>query len=253
MRDKLFWFALIFAGFYLFNKMNKATSATVEEGIEQQSDRNIQNQQRQRQTEIEPNFGDKDKPLNLPRKDGEVSYQGNNQDDYSSQNQNRPTTRPNLGSGEKDISLGEYGSIKLPKKDGSNTTGRDANPTNNNNYKNENPNSSSERMLVKLDPKTAIGEGILDNVNGASRVVFDGKSFQVTNSSSLKVYIDSGGFSTMTDCSNSNIYVKSSAQFMITGNGRNNTIYYEDGAAIRNGLAENVNNRFVQVREIVFD
>jgi len=108
-------------------------------------------------------------------------------------------------------------------------------------------------MLVKLDPKTSIGDGTLNNVNGASRVVFDGKSFQVTNSSNLKVYIDTGGFSAMTDCSSSTIYVKSSGQLMMTGDGRNNTIYYENGATIRNGLAENLNNRFIQVREIVFD
>lgn len=252
MKDKLFWIALIFAGLYFFNKMNSSKSSEpTDDRIERQTDRGIERTQRPQ--EIEPNFGNKDKPLNLPNKDGQVTYQENNQDDYSNRNQNQPSTKPTLGNGDKDISLGEYGSIKLPKKDGvsGNTNSGD-------NYQNNTTNAgsttnSSERMLVKLDPKTAIGEGTLDNVNGASRVVFDGKSFQVNNSANLNIYIDSGGFSTMTDCSNSTIYVKATGQLMVTGNGRNNTIYYESGASIRNGLPENQNNRFVQLREIEFD
>lgn len=251
MKDKLFWIALIFAGFYFFNKMNSGKTSAPDDRIERQSDRGIDRQQRQQ--DLEPNFGDKDKPLNLPRKDGQVSYQENNQDDYSNRNQNQPSTKPNLRSGEKDISLGEYGSIKLPKKDGGTASTKSSgnNPIGSTNSRNTT--SASERMLVKLDPKTAIGEGSLDNVNGASRVVFDGKSFEVTSSANLNIYIDSGGFSAVTDCSNSTIYVKSSGQLMVAGNGRNNIIYYESGASIRNGLPENQNNRFVQVREIEFD
>jgi len=253
MKDKLFWIALIFAGFYLFNKMNAGNNKTSapDDRIERQSDRGID--RKQRPQEIEPNFGDKDKPLNLPKKDGQVSYQENNHNDYSNRNQDLPSTKPNLGSGEKDISLGEYGSIKLPKKDGGSVyTNNDVN-NQNSNTSSRNSTNSSEKMLVKLDPKTAIGEGTLDNVNGASRVVFDGKSFEVSSSANLNIYIDSGGFSAVTDCSNSTIYVKSSGQLMVSGNGRNNTIYYESGASIRNGLPENQNNRFVQVREIEYD
>jgi len=252
MKDKLFWIALIFAGFYFFMKMNNnKSSVPSDERIERQADRSTEN--RQRPTEIEPNFGDKDKPLNLPRKDGQVTYQDNNQDDYSNRNQNFPSTKPNLGSGEKDISLGEYGSIKLPKKDDGYTNNNTQSSGSNTNNNRGNSSSNAERMLVKLDPKTAIGDGTIDNIRGASRVVFDGKSFQVTNSANLNIYIDSGGFAALTDCSNSTIYVKSTGQLMMTGNGQNNNIYYENGAAIRNGLSENSNNSFVQVREIVFD
>jgi len=252
MKDKLFWIALIFAGFYFFNKMKSSKSTSpADDRIERQSDR--QSDRRQSPADIEPNYGNKDKPLNLPTKDGQDNYQENNQDDYSNRNHNQPTTKPKLGSGEKDISLGDYGSIKLPKKDGGSTsTGGNSN-SRGGSIQSDTNTSNSERMLVKLDPKTAIGEGTVDNLNGSSHVVFDAKSFQVTNGSNLNIYIDSGGFSALTDCSNSTIYVKSSGQLMMTGNGRNNTIYYEDGAAIRNGLAENMNNRFVQLREIVFD
>jgi len=255
MKDKLFWIALIFTGIYFFTKMNSGLQTTpADEYSEQQSERTADNSQRQR--DIEPNFGDKDKPLNLPQKDGQVSYQQNDQDNYSNRNQDLPSSQPNLGKGEKDISLGEYGSIKLPKKNGnvSSSSGGTASGNSNTSTVNRNTSTSStERMLVQLDPKTAIGEGNLNNVNGASRVVFDSKSFQVTNSANLNIYIDSGGFSNVTDCSYTSIYVKSGGQLMITGNGRNNTVYYEDGASIRNGLGENLNNRFVQVGEIVFD
>lgn len=241
MKDKLFWIALIFAGFYLFNKMKSSNAnQDVNSQIEKQSDYSPEN--RQSPAEIEPNYGDNDKPLNLPNKNGQTQQQNPSRD--------FPINQP-VDKAEKDISLGKYGSVKLPKKSGTSATTGGSSTTGSTNTNSSS--SSPERMLVKLDPQTAIGDGTLNSVNGASRVVFEGKSFQVSNSSNLNVYIDTGGFSTLTDCSSSTIYVKSSAQLMVTGDGRNNTIYYESGATIRNGLSENLNNRFIQVREIVFD
>lgn len=252
MKDKLFWIALIIAGIYLFNKMNSSkTTAPTDSRTEQLDDRFDDSPTRPET--IEPNFGDKDKPLNLPRRDGEVTYQENTQDDYHQQDRDFPGNQSKVNSGEKDISLGEYGSITLPKKDGGAVSSGGSSSNYDRGSTSTSSSRSSERMLVKLDPQTAIGDGTLNQKQRASYVVFDQKSLQITNSNVLNIYIDSGGFAAMTDCSNSEIYVKANAQLMLTGNGSNNTIYYENGASIRNGLAENRRNQMIEVREIVFE
>lgn len=239
MKDKFFWIALIFAGFYLFNKMKSSnTNSDVNSQTEREVDRSPTNRQETR--EIEPNFGDQDKPLNLPNKNGQVQPQPQNQN----QNSDLPINRTN-NTNEKDISLGDYGSVRLPKKNGQASSSSTSQPQVNT--------STSQEIRVDLNPSTTAGSGTFRDDRGAHRLVREGEVVQIVSSSTVTVYMVSGGFCTLTNSSNNTLYVEANSQLMLTGDGSNNTVYYEGGAEIRNGLEDNRNNRFIEVSDIVFN
>lgn len=235
MKDKLFWIALIFAGFYLFNKMKSSNSnQEINTQTERHADQSPNNRIEPR--EIEPNFGDQNEPLNLPNKNGE------------SQNQNTVPPINRTNNNEKDISLGEYGSVTLPKKNGQ------ASSTSNQTQAQRTDNrSTNERMRVDLDRSTTAGSGTFRDDRDSHRLVREGEVVQVVSSNTATIYMVAGGFCTLTNSSNSTVYAEANSQLMLTGDGRNNTIYYERGAEIRNGLEDNRNNRFIEVGAIEFN
>ncbi len=236
MRDKLFWIALLFAGFYLFNKMSNRSPAEIQTEKTQEID-----QQPDRGRVEEPHFGDQDEPLRLPHKNGESSQEPRQErENYKEQTRNEIPDIQQQKS-DKDISLGEYGSISLPKKNG----------TVSNSEQTRTRDSSSESKTIQLNPNTERGEGILREINNQALLVLDGKVLQVSSLNNSELYLDQNSFCTINSGSNNVIYVMDTGQLMLTGNGNNNTIYYADGSSVRNGI-NGTNNQFIPLREIGF-
>lgn len=242
MRDKLFWFALIFAGFYLFSRMNTQSTGQTQIPTETtQETTQERNQQSDRSSLDEPHFGDQDAPLRLPQKEGQSSQQPQQR----TENYAEPTRTeiPDIQKQDKDadISLGEYGSISLPKKNG----------TTSNNNNTTTPESATESKTVNLNPNTKRGEGILRDINNQALVVLEGKILQVSSFNNSELYLDQNSLCTINSGSNNVIYVMNAGELMLTGNGSNNTIYYAEGSSVRNGI-NGSNNQFIPLRDINF-
>lgn len=251
MKDKLFWIALIIAGVIIYNKMS-SSSSTSSPSPEVQTERV---QERESSTERsttersvdQPHFGDQNAPLKLPRKNGESqTTTSTNQTDYGTQTQ-RKTPDVQTQSREKEVSLGEYGTVTLPKKNGSSSTNQSTTTSQSNTSTNRN----TADQTITLNPQTKRGEGRMTNVSNQPLLVLDGKSLQVSSLDRSEIYMDENSFCSVNGGSNNIIYVMTGAQLMLTGNGSNNTIYYEKGASVRNGI-NGTNNTLIELQNLSF-
>ena len=196
----------------------------------------------------EPHYGDQDEPLNLPRKNGESQSSLTSRQENSGTNTNRqqqPDTKSR--SQEKEISLGEYGSVTLPKKNGSSTTSQPQTT----NQGNATTNRNSGVRTIELNPQTKRAEGIMKNVTNQALLVLDGKVLQVSSLENSEIYMDEKSFCTVSGGSNNVIYLLKDAQLLLTGDGSHNVIYYEQGSSVRNGMSGS-NNQLVEMQSLSF-
>jgi hypothetical protein len=246
MKDKLFWIALIIAGVILFNKMG--SSSRTADSVEVQTKEAQERESRTDRSIDEPHFGDQSEPLKLPKKNGQSQSTANTSqaDINSNTNRNQPDLKPQ--NQDKEISLGEYGSVTLPKKSGS-TSENPSRSTNNQSAPTTNQNQGVQ--TVELNPQTKRGEGIMTDVINQPLLVLDGKVLQVSSLENSEIYMDENSFCTVSSGSNNVIYVMTGAQLMLTGNGNNNTIYYEKGSSVRNGI-NGSNNTLIELQSLNF-
>ncbi len=245
MKDKLFWIALIFAGVYLYFKMGNSNTNTSTSEV--QTERTQERESRSDRSLDEPHFGDQNAQLKLPPKKGESrSPSTTRQKDYGTQTKK---DLPDLQSQnkQKEISLGEYGSVTLPKKNGSsNNTQSNTAP-----QRNTNNNRNTSTPTIELNPKTKRGEGRMNNVVNQPLLVLEGTELQISTLENSEIYMDEHSFCAIGGGSNNIIYMMKGAQLMLTGNGNNNTIYYEQGSSVRNGIS-GTNNQLHELQGLSF-